>query len=654
MPSSTSGSRCGRGGDRPPLPHVGSRRPRRAGGGGARVRARGAARRRAPADRLARRAARLDVGGGPARLARLPARGGRPARRRDDGRPLPGADQLGLLDLPDDAAGARAQPARRLGPVARRSRRLQLARHDAVRLPRRHVPRGRMRRVGQRARLRPRSGQGRDVRRARRRRRRARAAGHTRRRPRREPGPARRRPRRAARVRASRPRRRRPDDPAGEVPGAGRPERRRAADAARRDRRGRRPRRLRDHRPARTGPGAPCRDDGRAAAAARVGHLTTAMADPSAIAEEQAALRRVATLVASGAEPAEIFHAVAEEAGRLLGARSSATIRYDGDVALTVGRWRDEAAGAGGGFEVGTRVPLAGSDGLTAVVARTGRSARIEDYGDVRGHAAEMMRKNGYRTAVAAPIVVGGRTWGLLLVASAAAGGLGADAERRLGDFAELVALGLESAEAREQLSASRLRILEAGLAERRRLERNLHDGAQQRLVSLALQLRVVEKQLEDAPEAARALVSGARAELDLAMRELRELARGLHPAVLTDRGLAAALESLASSAALPVEVTGTPAERLPEAVEAGAYFVVAESITNAVKHADATRIAVRLERAGSSLWIEIEDHRPGGADPAAGTGLRGLADRVEALGGRFAVSDRAGGGTVVSVELPV
>jgi signal transduction histidine kinase len=373
-----------------------------------------------------------------------------------------------------------------------------------------------------------------------------------------------------------------------------------------------------------------------------------------AIAEEQAALRRVATLVASGAEPAEIFHAVAEEAGRLLGARSSATIRYDGDVALTVGRWREETAQPGGGFEVGTRVPLAGSDGLTAVVFRTGRPARIDDYAGVRGHAAEMMRKNGYRTAVAAPIVVGGRTWGLLLVASATAGGLGAGAELRLADFTELVALGLESAEAREQLSASRLRILEAGLTERRRLERNLHDGAQQRLVSLALQLRVVEKQLERDPAAARALVSGARAELDLAMRELRELARGLHPAILTDRGLAAALESLAQSAALPVDVSGAPAERLAEAVEAGAYFVVAESITNAVKHADATRIAVRLERAGSSLWIEIEDDGRGGADPAAGTGLRGLADRVEALGGRFAVSDRAGGGTVVSVELPV
>jgi signal transduction histidine kinase len=379
------------------------------------------------------------------------------------------------------------------------------------------------------------------------------------------------------------------------------------------------------------------------------------MADPAAIAAEQAALRRVATLVASGAEPAEIFHAVAEEAGRLLGAVSSATIRYDGDDALTVGRWRLETAQPGGGFRVGTRVPLAGSDGLTAIVYRSGRPARIEDYTDVRGYAAEMMRRHGYRTAVAAPIVVSGRTWGVLLVASVVPNGLNAGDELRLADFAELVALGLESAEAREQLNASRLRILEAGMHERRRLERNLHDGAQQRLVSLALQLRVLEKHLGGDPEAARALVSGARAELDLAMQELRELARGLHPAVLTDRGLAAALESLARSAALPVEISGAPAERLPEAVEAGAYFVVAESITNAVKHAHAAKIAVRLERTGSALRIEIEDDGRGGANPAAGTGLRGLADRVEALGGRFAVADRpAGSGTVVSVELPL
>jgi signal transduction histidine kinase len=370
----------------------------------------------------------------------------------------------------------------------------------------------------------------------------------------------------------------------------------------------------------------------------------------AAVADEQAALRRVATLVASGADAPAVFRAVAEEAGRLLGAASAATIRYDEDAAVTVGRWHD---GEPRGFVVGTSVPLADSDGLTAIVARTARSARIDDYTGVRGQAAAMMRQNGYGTAVAAPVVAGGRTWGLVLVASDAPDTLGADAERRLGDFAELVALGVESAEAREQLNASRLRILQAGFEERRRLERNLHDGAQQRLVSLALQLRLLEGRIDSDPATARRIAGSARQELDLAMKELRELARGLHPAVLTERGLAAGLESLAGGAALPVTIQGVTEERLGEAVEAGAYFVVAESITNAVKHAEASGIVVRLRRVPGALRIEIEDDGRGGADPAAGTGLRGLSDRVEALGGRFAVGDRPGGGTVVSVDLP-
>ena len=268
------------------------------------------------------------------------------------------------------------------------------------------------------------------------------------------------------------------------------------------------------------------------------------------LAEEQSALRRVATLVATAPEPEAVFHAVAEEAGRLLHARSAATIRYEGDQAWTVGRWADDDPG---GFVVGTSVPLADSDGLTAIVARTGRPARIEDYEDVRGHAAELMRERGYRSAVAAPVVAGGRTWGLVLVASV--GSLGHDAEHRLAGFAELVALALESAEARAELKASRVRILEAGVTERRRLERNLHDGAQQRLVALAVQLRVLEKRLGD-PDAAIALLRGAAYELEQALAELRELARGLHPAVLADRGLAPALETLASRSPLPVSST--------------------------------------------------------------------------------------------------
>src|SRR4051812_46422163 len=369
------------------------------------------------------------------------------------------------------------------------------------------------------------------------------------------------------------------------------------------------------------------------------------------LAEEQSALRRVATLVASAPEPEEVFQAVAEEAGRLLNVRSAATIRYEGGQAWTVGRWADE--NDPGGFVVGTSVPLADSDGLTAIVARTGRPARIENYRDVRGRAAELMRANGFQSAVAAPIVAGGRIWGLVLVASVES--LGPDAETRLAGFAELVALALESAEARAELNASRVRILEAGVTERRRLERNLHDGAQQRLVALAVQLRGLEKRL-DAPERARAMLGAAPEELEQAPGGPRGLARGPPPAVLADRGLAPALETLASRAPMPVSVEGVPEQRLAEPLEAAVYFVVAESLTNAVKHAEASELRVRMRTESGELRVEIADDGRGGADPSAseGTGLRGLADRVEALGGRLALESPAGAGTVVRAVLPL
>jgi signal transduction histidine kinase len=263
------------------------------------------------------------------------------------------------------------------------------------------------------------------------------------------------------------------------------------------------------------------------------------------------------------------------------------------------------------------------------------------------------MRENGFRSAVAAPIVVGGRIWGLLLVASV--GTLGHDAEHRLAGFAELVALALESAEARAELNASRVRILEAGVTERRRLERNLHDGAQQRLVALAVQLRMLEKRLGD-PDVAARIVRGAAHELEHALAELRELARGLHPAVLSDRGLAPALETLASRSPLPLTVEGVPHERLAEPLEAAVYFVVAESLTNAVKHAEASELRVRMHAEPDELRVEIADDGRGGARPGAGngTGLRGLADRVEALGGRLAVESPPGGGTTVRAVLPL
>jgi signal transduction histidine kinase len=203
-----------------------------------------------------------------------------------------------------------------------------------------------------------------------------------------------------------------------------------------------------------------------------------------------------------------------------------------------------------------------------------------------------------------------------------------------------------------EELSASRARIVESGDAARRRLERDLHDGAQQRLVSLALRLRILRSGLEGDPEAARELES-ARGELDQALEELRELARGLHPSVLSDRGLDAALEGLVHRAPLPVELDATPGERLPERVESAAYFVVAEALTNVAKYSHATHASVNVTRQDGAVLVEVADDGVGGADPAKGSGLSGLVDRLSALDGGLEVDSEPGNGTTVRALIP-
>jgi signal transduction histidine kinase len=367
------------------------------------------------------------------------------------------------------------------------------------------------------------------------------------------------------------------------------------------------------------------------------------------LAAEQAALRRVATLVASMPAPERVFHAVAEEAGRLLGARTAATVRFAEQGGVVVGEWDEEDAA---GFEVGMLVPY--SDPDVPVYRASQYGGRVDDYTDVPGEAARMTREAGYLSSVVAPIVAAGRTWGALFVFSTQTRHFGADAERRLADFTELVALALESVEAYDQLRDSRTRIVEAGLGERRRLERNLHDGAQQRLVSLSLQLRLVQRALRGEPERAEELLATAADELDHALEELRELARGLHPAVLTDRGLAAALQSLADRAPFPVDVDGVPSERFDEALEAAVYFVVAESLTNAAKYAQASGARVEMSTTNDVVTVSVRDDGRGGASLEAGTGLRGLADRVEALGGRLDVRSPLGAGTEVRTQLPL
>jgi PAS domain S-box-containing protein len=204
-----------------------------------------------------------------------------------------------------------------------------------------------------------------------------------------------------------------------------------------------------------------------------------------------------------------------------------------------------------------------------------------------------------------------------------------------------------------EELAASRARIVAAGDVERRRLERNLHDGAQQRLVALSLALRVALAKLDSDPAAARATLASAADELTLALAELRELARGLHPAVLSDRGLRAAVEMLAGRSPVPVEIAEVPGERLPEPVEAAAYYLIAEALTNVAKYAGASTVRVRVEASDASVVVEVADDGVGGADAAGGSGLRGLADRVEALGGSLEVVSPAGAGTSLRAEIP-
>jgi PAS domain S-box-containing protein len=374
-------------------------------------------------------------------------------------------------------------------------------------------------------------------------------------------------------------------------------------------------------------------------------------AELRALVAEQAALRRVATLVASEGDQQRVFSAVTEEVGRLLGAQSANMVRYDdGPWATVVGGWSVQGAPA---VAVGDTLPL---DGETAAVKvwRTGRPARLDSYQGLTGELAGRLHRLGFRCAVAAPVVLAGRLWGAVIVSSVTEGAFAPGDEQRISSFAELVAQALANAEAREELAASRRRIVAAGDAERRRLERNLHDGAQQRLVGLAVTLRLAERRLDADPPAARALLHAAGAELEQALAELRELARGLHPAVLTERGLGPAIEALATRAPVPVEVRGTASERLPPGVEAAAYYVVAEALANVAKYAQASAVDVDVRPDDGQLVVTIADDGVGGADPSHGSGLRGLADRVEALGGRLEVRSPAGAGTTLCARLPL
>jgi signal transduction histidine kinase len=365
---------------------------------------------------------------------------------------------------------------------------------------------------------------------------------------------------------------------------------------------------------------------------------------------EHAALRRVAVLVARGPSPAEVFEAVAREVGTLLGARRAQLVRVaSAEEGIVAASWSD---GTLQPVPVGHRAPLDGR-GVLGQMLRDPRPVRIEDWDETGGGVAALMRSLGIRSGAAGPIVIGGRVWGAVAAVWSDPADMPVGAEDRVAAFAELVAYAIENAEARDEIAASRARLVEAADAARRRIERDLHDGAQQRLVAAAIDLTLLEQQLERDPAGARSVLARAREQLDGGLSELRDLARGIHPSVLTDRGLAAALEGLVKRAPMPVGVRVDLPERLDAGIEAAAYFLVSEAITNAAKHAQADTVSVEVEAGGDSVLVTVADDGVGGADTGRGSGLGGLIDRVEAVGGRLEITSPEREGTRICARLP-
>jgi signal transduction histidine kinase len=378
--------------------------------------------------------------------------------------------------------------------------------------------------------------------------------------------------------------------------------------------------------------------------------LEASRAESRRAAEEQAALRRVATLVARGVPAAEIFDAVASETKRVLDVDASALMRLESDGSVTI-LAADSALPLVAG--VGERVMP--SDGTTvARVLDTGRPARIEAYDGAAGSPPERMRSLGYGGSVGAPVVVDGRVWGVMVASWAEARAMPPGSEERLVQFTELVATAIANAQARAELTASRARIVATADETRRRIERDLHDGAQQRLVSLALQLRAAQAAVPPELGELAAELDGVAAGLVGALDELHEFARGIHPAILAEGGLAPALRTLARRSAVAVALNVRVHGRLLEPIEVGAYYVVSEALTNAAKHAGASYAAVEVEAVDGVLRVSVRDDGVGGADFAHGSGLVGLKDRVEALGGRLSLESPRGAGTSVEVELPL
>jgi PAS domain S-box-containing protein len=368
------------------------------------------------------------------------------------------------------------------------------------------------------------------------------------------------------------------------------------------------------------------------------------------LAEEQAALRRVATLVASGPEPGEVFRAVSAEAAGLMAADAAGVLRFDRDeVASVVGRHELADLVA---FPVGGTIAL-DEDSAVARVFRTGSTSKIDAYEGIESEVGQRMRGLGITSSVAAPIYLHNRLWGAIVVSTRAGRPPEAWIEQRLGEFAAMVSLALAGADNRRQLLESRERIVRASDDERRRLERNLHDGAQQRLVGLAILLRLARTRLAEGDRPSE-LIEKACEEVEAAIEDLRALAQGLHPPLLTQAGVGIALRAVGRRLPLEVEVEDD-GERFAPELEAALYYVAAEALTNTVKHAAAETAGIRLRRHDHEVVLRVADDGRGGAvEGSDGSGLRGLRDRVEALRGSFDLTSPPGAGTTISVRLPL
>jgi signal transduction histidine kinase len=364
--------------------------------------------------------------------------------------------------------------------------------------------------------------------------------------------------------------------------------------------------------------------------------------------DEQAALRRLATLVASGARPVVVFDAIAREMGHLLQAQHTVVVRYGPEGSATgVGAWNfDDLMPdpyARWPIEPGTVMEL---------VFRTGAPARLDDY-QPAGELATVLRKHGVISGVGAPITVGQSLWGAAIAASRTFKSFPRGTEEHLLGFTELAAVAIANTQKDADLKASRARVVAAADEARRRIERDLHDGTQQRLVSIGLEVRAIEAEVPPGLDGLKAQLSGIVRELQGAIAELQEISRGLHPAILAKGGLPSALKSLARRSAVAVELNITAKRRLPEHVEVGIYYLISEALLNAAKHAHATVVRIDLTAGHEGVRVSVRDDGIGGADPKLGSGLNGLIDRIETLNGTLTVTSPAGEGTSLLAEIP-